>query len=97
MVPIKIEGGIDPDGDPESIKIKSNEIDEPGKETDIGGIGTDTARVRETRNGNGDGREYHITFTAADDKGGVSTGKVLFMSHTIKENKNERSNRKGGL
>jgi hypothetical protein len=79
MVPIKIEGVVDPDGDPVSIKIKSIDIDEPvkGTESDIGGIGTDTARVRATRNGNGDGREYHITFTAADDKGGMSTGKVI--------------------
>ncbi|USK33084.1 transthyretin-like family protein [Bacillus sp. F19] len=77
MVPIKIEGVVDPDRDPVTIKIKSIKIDEPAKGTDIGGIGTDTARVRATRNGNGDGREYHITFTAADDKGGVSTGKVI--------------------
>jgi hypothetical protein len=35
------------------------------------GIGTDTAYVRAERAGNGDGRVYHIGFTAADGQGGM--------------------------
>jgi hypothetical protein len=35
------------------------------------GIGTDTAYVRAERAGNGNGRVYHITFTADDGQGGT--------------------------
>jgi hypothetical protein len=37
------------------------------------GLGTDTAQVRAERAGNGNGRVYHITFTASDGQGGSCT------------------------
>lgn len=40
------------------------------------GLGTDTAVVREERDGTGDGRVYHISFTADDGNGGTCTGEV---------------------
>lgn len=47
---------------------------------DGAGVGTSTASVRAERNGNpnspGDGRVYHIDFTASDGEGGTCTGTV---------------------
>lgn len=40
------------------------------------GIGTSTAHVRAEREGGGDGRVYHISFTATDENGGSCTGTV---------------------
>jgi PKD repeat protein len=41
------------------------------------GVGTATARVRAERAGTGDGRVYHIFFTARDARGGACTGEML--------------------
>jgi cysteine-rich repeat protein len=72
----------DPDGDPVTVTIDSIFQDEkvkgPGKHHPDGlGIGTSTAEVRAERDGKGDGRVYHIGFTADDGRGGVCTGEVL--------------------
>jgi VCBS repeat-containing protein len=40
------------------------------------GIGTSTAWVRAERDGGGNGRVYHISFTATDKQGGSCSGKV---------------------
>ena len=49
-------------------------------EPDGEGVGTETASVRAERNGNpktpGNGRVYHIAFTADDGQGGTCTGTV---------------------
>lgn len=87
FVPITITGVTDPDGDPVTITIDSIYQDEPvnvigsgSSEPDGMGVGTDTAEVRAERSGTkkvpGNGRVYHITFTADDGVGGTCTGTV---------------------
>lgn len=88
FVPIDVLGVTDPDGDPISITIDSIYQDEPvdtngdGSFTPDGkGVGSPTAEVRAERSGSkkvpGNGRVYHIGFTAIDDKGGFCSGEVL--------------------
>jgi len=89
FAPVTVLGVTDPDADPVSITIRSISQDEPvlaagrgtGKTSPDGtGVGTDTASVRRERNGNpkgpGDGRVYHIGFTADDGRGGTCSGIV---------------------
>lgn len=89
-VDISIVGVTDPDGDVVSITVDSISQDEPVKEAGTGsgntcpdatGVGTDTPEVRAERAGNkkvpGDGRVYHIAFTAEDGQGGTCEGEVL--------------------
>lgn len=83
FVPIDILGVTDPDGDPITISIDTIFQDEavlaPGSgntSPDGGGIGTSTAQVRAERAGGGNGRVYHIGFTADDGNGGSCTGAV---------------------
>ncbi len=77
----------DPDGDPVTITVTSIFQDEPvdtfgdGRFSPDGmGVGTATAHVRAERSGTkkvpGDGRVYHIGFTADDGQGGECTGTV---------------------
>lgn len=88
LVPIDVLGVTDPDGDPVTISIAAIMQDEPtdahgdGRFTPDGmGIGTSTAEVRAERAGTnqvpGNGRVYHIGFSAADGRGGVCSGTVL--------------------
>src|SRR5215217_8046236 len=84
MVDITIQNIIDPDGDPSTITITCIRKEEPTRGQGTGdqspdgfGIGTNTAQVRAERAGNGDGRVYHISFTANDGRGGECTGEVL--------------------
>lgn len=83
-VPINILGVTDLDGDAVAITVESIYQDEPVKGTGSGdtspdgnGVGTPTAQVRAERAGNGDGRVYHIAFTADDGNGGTCEGTVL--------------------
>jgi hypothetical protein len=77
MVAISVQGVTDADGDAVSITITSIKQDEKtGKEADASGVGTDTANVRAERDGKGDGRVYHIAFTADDGNGGITAGVV---------------------
>ena len=84
---IAVVGVTDPDGDAVTINIDSIFQDEPtdtfgdGKFTPDGqGVGTDTAEVRAERSGTkkvpGDGRVYHIGFTADDGNGAECSGTV---------------------
>lgn len=84
LVPIDILGVVDPDGDPISIEITKITEDEPvnekgsgKKEVDGEGIETNQAIIRGERSGKGNGRVYHITFVAKDDKGAESVGTVV--------------------
>jgi hypothetical protein len=88
FVPITVLGVTDPDGDPVTITIDSIFQDEPvdslgdGNFTPDGmGIGTDTAAVRAERSGSprvpGNGRYYHVGFTATDSYGYTCSGTVL--------------------
>jgi streptogramin lyase len=87
FVPVGILGVTDPDGDPITLTIDSIFQDEPvdtfgdGTFTPDGlGVGTDTAEVRAERSGTnkvpGDGRVYHVGFTADDGRGGQCSGTV---------------------
>lgn len=83
FVNIDILGVTDPDGDPISIAIDSIFQDEPLNGTGDGdtspdgaGVGTLTASVRAERAGNGNGRVYHIGFTADDGNGGRCSAEV---------------------
>ena len=83
MVEIKILGVTDVDGGTPVIKITSiwqDEVTNGGGDgntsIDGAGIGTDTARVRAERSGKGNGRVYHIRFTATDADGLSCAGEV---------------------
>ena len=88
LVPVKILGVTDPDEDPITIILNSIFQDEPVDTIGDGsfvpdglGIGTETARLRAERVGSpgvpGNGRVYHIGFTANDGMGGTCSGEVL--------------------
>ena len=85
---ISVLGVTDPDGDPVTITIDSIFQDEPvdafgdGRfAPDGAGVGGSTAYVRAERSGtkkvSGNGRVYHIGFTADDGNGGACSGEVL--------------------
>lgn len=87
FVPITITGVTDPDGDSVTITIDSIFQDEPVDAKGSGntapdgkGVGTDTAEIRAERSGTkkvpGNGRVYHIAFTADDGHGGTCSGTV---------------------
>jgi hypothetical protein len=80
---VAVAGVTDEDGDPVSIAITSVEQDEPvlGKGSgntapDATAVGEPTVEVRSERAGTGDGRVYHIDFTAQDGRGGECSGEV---------------------
>jgi hypothetical protein len=84
IVRITIQNIIDPEGDPLAIIVTSIRQDEPTRGQGMGdrspdgfGIGTNSPQVRAERVGNGDGRVYHISFTANDGRGGECNGEVL--------------------
>ena len=88
FVPITVLGVTDPDGNPVTIKITGIRQDEPVNTTGDGnfvpdgkGVGTATAEVRAERVGTpkvpGNGRFYHIFFTATDPYQAACSGKVL--------------------
>jgi streptogramin lyase len=87
FVDVNILGVTDPDGDSISINIDSIYQDEPvdtfgdGKFSPDGmGVGSDTAMVRAERSGSkkvpGNGRVYHIGYTADDGNGKSCSGNV---------------------
>jgi len=87
FVSVSVLGVTDPDGDPVTIIIDSVFQDEPVDSfgdgrfvPDSQGVGTEVAEVRAERTGNpavpGNGRVYHIGFTAEDGKGGGCSGEV---------------------
>jgi hypothetical protein len=84
FVKVNVLGVTDPDGDPITIRIDSIFQDEPingngegNTSPDGKGTGTSTAEVRAERQGSGNGRVYHIGFTADDGNGGTCSGEVL--------------------
>lgn len=90
FVPVRILGVTDPDGDPVLVVITAIWQDEPLDTTGDGrfapdgrGVGTDTAWVRAERTGTprvpGNGRVYHISFTAVDGQGGLCEGHVRVL------------------
>jgi len=86
MVTVGVTGVTDPEGDAVTVTITSIRQDEPTNglgDGDTGpdgmGVGTGTARVRAERAGGGDGRYYHVGFTADDGAGGTCTGTVTVV------------------
>jgi hypothetical protein len=87
FVSVNLLGVTDPDGDPVTITIDSIFQDEPvdsfgdGRfSPDGAGVGAATAELRAERSGTkkvpGNGRVYHIGFTAKDGNGGACSGEV---------------------
>jgi uncharacterized repeat protein (TIGR01451 family) len=84
FVPVEVLGVTDANGDAITITIDSIFQDEPvdgegdgSTSPDGHGIGSSTAGVRAERDGRGNGRYYHIFFTADDGFGGACSGEVL--------------------
>jgi len=78
FVDVRVMGVTDPDGDGVTITITGITQDEPSGDKHGGcpagtGVGTAIASLRSARAGQGDGRVYHITFRAADTRGGQCT------------------------
>ena len=96
-VPVTVLGVTDPDGDPFVITIDSIFQDEPvdtfgdGRFTPDGmGAGTSTARsarrAQRHQETAGDGRVYHISFTADDGLGGTCSGTIYVgVPHDVKD------------
>ena len=84
FVEVDVHAVTDPEGSPVVITIDSIFQDEPVDSNGDGsfapdgdGVGTSTAEVRAERAGAGNGRVYHISFTANDVDGGSCSGEVL--------------------
>ena len=107
-VDINVLGVTDPEIDDIEITIDTIKQDEPvdtygdGKFTPDGqGLGTDTASVRAERAGTkkvpGDGRFYHIGFTADDGHGGACSATVqVVVPHDQSKGKNASDPIDGG-
>jgi hypothetical protein len=83
MVPVGINGVSDPDGDPFTLKVTDVRQDEPtdskgdgNTPLDAAGVGTPVAQVRAERTGSGNGRVYHIFYSATDHVGASCHGEV---------------------
>lgn len=78
MFDVRVTNVTDPDGDAVTVAITGILQDERvGKrEPDATGVGTQLARIRAQRDGNGNGRVYTISFTATDSRGASSNGTV---------------------
>jgi hypothetical protein len=83
FVPVDILGVTDPDGDAATLTIDSIFQDEAVNAKGSGntapdgrGVGTSTAEVRAERSGKGNGRVYHIGFTAEDGNSESCSGEV---------------------
>jgi len=79
LVPVTVDGVVDPDGDPVLITITGVAQDEPvdaGACPNATGIGTDVVGLRSERSGQGDGRVYHVAFRAEDPHGAFCLGEV---------------------
>lgn len=86
--PVEVLGVVDPDGDSFSIRVTSIRQDEDPASPVSGGTCPDArlvagaAEVRLERDGSGDGRAYHLGFTATDARGGTCEGTaVLCLAH----------------
>lgn len=79
LVPVRVQGIEDPDGDPVTVTFTGVRQDEPLTRPgapDATGVGTGTLLLRADRAGKGDGRVYHVAFEARDPLGASCTGEV---------------------
>ena len=84
FMPVSVLGVTDPDGDALTFTINSIFQDEPVNAPGSGstapdgrGVGTSIAEVRAERAATGNGRFYHIIFTASDGRGGMCQAEIL--------------------
>ena len=76
FVSVTLLGVFDPDGNPVSVLITSVFQDElVGNSPDAILMGS-AVNLRAERDGSGDGRVYHVFFTASDGQGGTCNGEV---------------------
>jgi hypothetical protein len=74
--PVSLEGATDPDGDVVTTKVTRVRQDEnPAGEVDAMLSGA-TLLLRSERDGSGDGRVYHVSFTVTDALGASCDGEV---------------------
>jgi hypothetical protein len=76
---VTVQGVTDPDGDRVSAivtRITQDELPSRSGEPDARGVGTTRPSVRADRMSSGDGRVYHLTFTASDPEGSTCSGRV---------------------
>jgi hypothetical protein len=78
-----IDGVSDPDGDPVEIVVDAVFQDEPVEtlmcgpiKVDALGVGGENVRLRAESRPHGDGRVYHLAFSADDGRGGSCSGEV---------------------
>jgi len=77
LVPVTIDGVVDPDGDPVVITITGVAQDEPLDTCPTAtGIGSGAVGLLSERSGQGDGRVYHVAFRAEDPHGAFCLGEV---------------------
>jgi hypothetical protein len=77
MVPLDIQGINDPDGDSFTIRVTNVTSDEALGSDDAGCDGNGHMSVRARRDGNGNGRVYHVSFVATDTNGASCDGSVV--------------------
>lgn len=84
LVPLKIVGVVDPDGDPVTIRVTGITMDEPVDGTGDGSTCPDavihedgSASIRAERARPGNGRVYVVTFSATDGFDAPETGYVV--------------------
>lgn len=83
MVDVQVQGVSDPQGQATTIRVDGIVQDEPTDDlgdgsfcADAAGVGSATAQLRAERSGLGDGRVYHVAFTATDPDGYACSGEV---------------------
>ena len=88
FVLVAINGATDADGDALTLAITSIRQDEPvGKGNsapDGKGVGTATAELRAEKLGSGDGRVYHVSFTASDRTVALARALCVWPCRTIR-------------
>jgi hypothetical protein len=84
LVPVSITGVTDADGDPVNVIVSEVRQDEqplfakPANTCgDATGVGTSSVSLAARRNGNGDGRTYHLLMKADDGRGGTCEKTIL--------------------
>ena len=80
---VAIRGVSDPDGDPVQLVVDAVFQDEPVSSLACGftapdalGVGSDRVKLRAESRERGDGRVYHLAFSAGDGHGGSCSGEV---------------------
>ncbi len=80
FVRVALGGVTDAEGDPLTLVVTAIRQDEPvgtgNSAPDGKGIGAAAVELRAEKLGSGNGRVYHVSFTAGDGHGGVCTGVV---------------------